>query len=206
MTKYVTRRGVRVAILSGLLPFLVGGCALNEAEPADPQQGQAAPAPETGPDLPNRPRDLPVSGLDEAQICKLIRPEQLDQLGVGGGNPAPKLNEQDFPGCSWLSESGASPSIGVLLSVAPMSIQDRLAETSGGTATTDTLDSGFGAVRSQVPGAESLGCVVAVDVAEGETLEAGLSWLGGDDMTNQAMCAKAKQAAEFAVSNLQAQG
>ncbi|MEU6132761.1 hypothetical protein ABZ805_26590 [Saccharopolyspora sp. NPDC047091] len=70
------------------------------------------------------PRDLPVSGLDKAQICELIQPEQLDQLGVGGGDRAPKNDANDFPGCSWLSEPGTPSSIGVLVLIAPMSIQD----------------------------------------------------------------------------------
>ncbi|WP_258347721.1 DUF3558 domain-containing protein [Saccharopolyspora gregorii] len=208
MTKRAIKRAVQVVVLASLLPVLIGGCALNGSQPTGPQQGQAAPPPEPGLDLPERPRDLPVAGLGEAQICELIKPEQLGQLGVGGGNPAPKDAEHDFPGCSWLSEPGAASSIGVLVLIAPMSVQDLQAQSmdpSGDTATTYELADGFGAVQTQVPGAERLGCVVDVDVAEGKTLEAGLSWQGGAEMTNQAMCAKAKQAAEFAVSNLQAQ-
>lgn len=67
--------------------------------------------------------------------------------------------------------------------------------------------SGFRAEQVQEgAGLEQLGCSVGVDVANGQTLEAFMSPLNAGTMSNQDMCAKAKQAAEFAVGNLQQQG
>lgn len=96
------------------------------------------------------------------------------------------------------------------MTVAPLKIEDAEAKKQEGppeTAATYTVGGGFGAVQGQIPGAESLGCFVDVDVANGQTLEASLmSWDSSRSMSNQDMCAKTKQAAEFAVTNLQAQG
>ena len=99
--------------------------------------------------------------------------------------------------------------LGLTIAIAPLSIdeaQSRKSDGSPETAATYAVGQGFGAVQGQVPGAENLGCFVDVDVAEGQTLEVGITALGGDEVSNQDMCAKAEQAAEFAVSNLQAQG
>lgn len=172
--------------------------------------GESNPAPtsESAGDQPSRPRDLPVAGLAEPQICGLIKPEQEQQLGAFGPSPAPKDGTLDFPGCVWQSPSGGIP-YGIGVAIAPMSLDELLEQKDPGspeTAATYTVGEGFRAVQAQKPGAEGLGCVVDVDVAEGQTLEVNIAMLQSQALSNQEQCAKAKQAAELVVTNLQAQG
>ncbi|MFR9731322.1 DUF3558 domain-containing protein [Saccharopolyspora sp. MS10] len=208
MTSSLVRRGPVFAVLLSAV-LLSGGCALGGGEAVEPQPAPAYPEQGSGLDLPPRPRDLPIAGMAEARICEIFSAEQLEQLGVGPGSPSPKNGTRNFPGCMWLSDPEAAASTGISVSVAPVGIAELEAQSQEGspdTAASYTVGGGFGAVQSQIPGAESLGCTVDVDAAERSALEVGFAWQGGAEMTNQDMCAKAKQAAEFAVGNLRAQG
>ncbi|GAA3355544.1 DUF3558 domain-containing protein [Saccharopolyspora gregorii] len=205
MGKVVTSVPAKLGLLV-VVPALLAGCALNEA-PASPPPAADQGA-DSGPDLPSRPRDLPVAGMKEGAVCGVLTPQQLGALEVGRGVPQARSGTFDAPGCTWLSGREAT-GLGLTIAIAPLSIdeaQNRKSDGSPETAATYAVGQGFGAVQGQVPGAENLGCFVDVDAAEGRTLEVGITSIGGDDVSNQAMCAKAKQAAEFAVTNLQAQG
>ncbi|MEU6130383.1 DUF3558 domain-containing protein [Saccharopolyspora sp. NPDC047091] len=201
MTSVCSKLGLLVVV-----PALLAGCALNEAPAAPPpatDQGAGS-----GLGLPERPRDLPVAGMQEDAVCAVLTPEQVGTLGVGRGVPQAESGTFDTPGCTWLSGQETS-GVGLTIAVAPLSFEDSQSQKSDGSsnvAAIFTLGQGFGALQGQIPGAENLGCFVDVDAAEGQTLEVGTTSIGGDDVSNQDLCAKAKQAAEFAVSNLQAQG
>ncbi|MCA1188893.1 DUF3558 domain-containing protein [Saccharopolyspora sp. 6T] len=202
MGKVVTSGSAKLGLLV-VVPALLAGCALNEAS-ASPVSSDSG----SNLGLPQRPNDLPVAGMDGAKACTTLTEEQAGSLGVDEGRPQPATGTFKTPGCTWMSHRAAS-SIGITVTAAPVSIeeaQEQKQEGSPETAATYAVGDGFGAVQGQIPGAEGLGCFVDVDAAEGRLLEVGVTWLGGDDMTNHDMCAKAKQAAEFAVSNLQAQG
>jgi len=184
-----------------LITAAFSGCTINGPD-------EPAPSPSSQQPQPQRPRDLPVKGLTEQQICGLVKPEQEPQIGAFGPSPAPKDGQQDFPGCVWQSPSGGVP-YGIGVSVAPMGI-DELQGTkmppAPETAATYSIGEGFRAVQAQATGAEGLGCVVDVDAAEGQTLEVNIAMLQSGALPNQEQCARAKQAAEIVVGNLQQQG
>ena len=191
------------AIAMAVLPLFAVGCTVNgpDAPPQAPPSGS-----ENGLNLPKRPHDLPVAGLDEARACQLITPEQQAQLGVDAGAPQAQAGSFKTPGCLWMSH-GTPTNLGATITVAPMGIADAEASKSSSPETAEQYAiAGFGAVQGQTPGAEDLGCFVDVDAANGQTLETGVTWLGGPHLPNEEMCAKAKQVAEFAVGNLQQQG
>ncbi|MBK0867503.1 DUF3558 domain-containing protein [Saccharopolyspora sp. HNM0986] len=202
-TTSLGRIGVAVAC-AVLFAVTAGGCTVNGATGTS----QPAPTSEAGDEQPARPRELAIAGLTEPQICGLIKPEQEQQIGAFGPSPAPKDGTLDFPGCIWQSPAGGVP-YGIGVAVAPMGLDELLGQKDPGspeTAATYTVGEGFRAVQSQTPGAEGLGCVVDVDVAEGQALEVNIAMLQSQALSNQEQCAKAKQAAELVVTNLQAQG
>lgn len=141
-----------------------------------------------------------------ADFCQLLPPEQQVQVDVNGSRPLPP---DKGLGCGWLSTPDMPRDVGIQLQALPMGLDqavDRSGEPLPETAAKYTIQ-GFPAQQAQNgAGLESFGCRVDVDVAEGQTLEVGYLPMGGPPMSNQDMCAKAKQAAEFAVGNLQQQG
>ncbi|MCA1188890.1 DUF3558 domain-containing protein [Saccharopolyspora sp. 6V] len=186
-----------------MVGFVGTGCALggDKGQVASPDISAPAPQP-----APERPRELAVVNRQSADICGLLTPEQQTQVGVGRSGPtAPG----EAPGCVWLSVPGAEPDISVEIEALSKGIEgayDRSDEPFPDMAASYAI-AGVPAKQGQgSAGLEALGCRVDVDVAEGETLEVFYSPTLTGTVSNQDMCARAKQAAEFAVSNLQARG
>lgn len=126
---------------------------------------------------------------------------------------SPSPDEEKRPrstgSCLWTSPQGIDPSFGVSVHARQIPVDEFKTESGDPfPETAATYDvAGYRAEQIQDgAGLEQLGCSVGVDVAEGQTLEAFTTVLQAGSMSNQDMCAKAKQAAEFAVTNLQAQG
>ncbi|MDA3630048.1 DUF3558 domain-containing protein [Saccharopolyspora sp. WRP15-2] len=198
----------RVHRLSGLLgltaaALLAAGCTVNGPDPEP--TGEPAPASaESG--MPKRPAELPVAGAQDAEICTWLTGQQMSQLHVARPAPVQK-NGNNYNGCGYLSD-GTGASTGISLRVVPQGIEPFLAKVNSADGSRKTVDvNGFGAVRSQIAGAERLGCDVFVDAADGQTLWASLSLLsGGSELNNEQMCEKAQQAAGAAVTTLQAKG
>ncbi|MEU6130382.1 DUF3558 domain-containing protein [Saccharopolyspora sp. NPDC047091] len=178
------------------------GCALGGGEEPGPSPEGSAPAPQPG---PQRPRDLALSGKQSPELCTLLSADQQAAVGVGRSRP---LTGEEV-GCGWLSLPGANPDAGVQIQSVPMGLAEaaeRAGEPFAETAASYTVQ-GFPARQAQSgAGLEGMGCRVDVDVAEQSTLEVFYTPTIAGTVSNQDMCAKAKQAAEFAVSNLQAQG
>lgn len=188
-----------------LVTLSSAGCTVHgpDAPPPDsPAPGQAAP---------QRPRELSLTGKQDNDICGLLAAEHLNQLGIAGAHPHP--GKSDAPataaGCTWSSPPGIEPAFGINLYSRQIPI-DQFKTESGEPfpETAASYDiSGFRAEQLQDgTGFEQMGCSVGVDVAHGQTIEAFMAPALGGTVSNQDMCAKAKQAAEFAVGNLQAQG
>ncbi|WP_323055181.1 DUF3558 domain-containing protein [Saccharopolyspora sp. NFXS83] len=193
----------RWAAVLSMVGLLGTGCALNGGEGSDqPPPDSTSPAPQPAPE---RPRELALAGKPSAELCTLLSADQQAAVGVGRSSP---LTGQDV-GCGWLSLPGANPDVGVQIQSLPMELAQAV-ERSGDpfpeTAATYTVQ-GFPAQQGQNgAGLEGMGCRVDVDVADGQTLEVFYTPTIAGSVANQDMCAKAKQAAEFAVTNLQAQG
>jgi len=156
-----------------------------------------------------RPKSLPVAGKQGADLC-LLTDQQQAQLAVTSARPAPINGPTGaFQSCLWTTPPGAQPTYSLNLIAMPMPVGDAVDQI--GPALPETAAkytvAGFPAQQAQPGnGLEGTGCRVDVDVADGQTLEAFLSPSQTYTMSNQDMCAKAKQAAEFAVGNLQQQG
>ncbi|MEV5537656.1 DUF3558 domain-containing protein [Saccharopolyspora shandongensis] len=184
--------------------FTLAGCTVNGP---DPEPTSSVPTPEapssSSLDLPQRPKDLAIAGKQDAEICTWLSPEQKAPLEVGGGRPVVK-NGNNYNGCSFAGAAGKAH-FGISLRVVPEGLDafsQKIAAVQAKTAKTYEVN-GFGAVQGQIPGAESLGCAVFVDAAEGQTLYVDLSLTTPGGMDNNQMCERAKQAAEAAVTTLQ---
>ncbi|MER7010161.1 DUF3558 domain-containing protein [Saccharopolyspora sp. NPDC000359] len=181
------------------------GCTVNGPDPA-PEPGGTTPTSSAGAasfDFPARPAELPIAGKQDADACTWLASEQKQQLEVGGGRPVVKSGN-NYNGCTFLGQSGPAQ-YGISLRVVPEGL-DAFAQKLADSAPEQDQVGGFGAVRSQVPGAEGLGCAVFVDAAEGQTLYVDLTLTTPGAMDDQQMCEKAGQAATAAVTTLQAQG
>ncbi|MDA3643474.1 DUF3558 domain-containing protein [Saccharopolyspora indica] len=197
----VRRSGGLLGLTAAAL--LVAGCTVNGPDPVPAGESTATSA---EPELPKRPAELPVAGAQDAEICTWLTGQQMTQLQVARPAPVEK-NGDNYSGCGYLSD-GTGVSTGLSLRVVPQGIEPFLEKVSSAEGSRRTFDvNGFGAVQSQIAGAERLGCDVFVDAAEGQTLWASLALLtGGDELDNEQMCEKAAQAAGAAVTSLQAKG
>ncbi|MEV0049229.1 DUF3558 domain-containing protein [Saccharopolyspora shandongensis] len=200
---------MRVRLGHGLIGLaavavVLTGCTVNgpDAEPTSPASPSKTET-SSSLNLPQRPRDLPVSGKQDAEICTWLSAEQKAPLQVGGGRPVVK-NGNNYNGCSFPGAVGRAQ-FGITLRVVPEGMDafmQKVRNAKSPTATTYEI-SGFGTLQGQIPGGESLGCDVFVDAAEGQTLWANLMLQTPGGMNNDQMCERAKQAAEAAVTTLQ---
>nr|WP_246330829.1 DUF3558 domain-containing protein [Saccharopolyspora hordei] len=177
------------------------GCTVNGPDPEPSTTTSSGGAPSFS--FPARPAELPIAGKQDQEICTWLTPEQKAQLETGGGRPVVK-NGNNYNGCTFLGQSGRAQ-FGVSLRVVPEGLEAFAAKLAD-SEPEQTEVNGFGAVRSQVPGAEGLGCAVFVDAAEGQTLYVDMSLTTPGAMDDAQMCEKAGQAAEAAVTTLQAKG
>jgi hypothetical protein len=192
----------RVVLLLTTLVVVVAGCA------GTPVTGTPAPAPGTttgadpaGLELPPRPQELPLDGVDP---CSLLTEEQRAALGLDGrANPgftdAPLFTGPDC------SIGGYEPrDVGLSLTlatshgldelVAPGSVRDEL---------TATEVAGFPAVVARPKVTDF--CSVDVDLAEGQFLDVQFSDAGEKPPISQdQLCRDALEIAEAAVTTLRA--
>ncbi|GAA2779586.1 DUF3558 domain-containing protein [Saccharopolyspora taberi] len=161
---------------------------------------------------PSRPADLAVAGKPDTELCELLTAEQQSQLGVGRPTPDSEVNETTgvgFPGCGWLTPPGEDPPYDITVYAVPESTKDfmdRLSPAFPETEASYTV-AGFPAKQAQRgESLEQLGCMVGVDVADGQTLGVFVGPGLMQVMSNKDICDKAKQAAEAAVATLRSQG
>ncbi|WP_249124190.1 DUF3558 family protein [Saccharopolyspora erythraea] len=185
--------------------LVAGGCTVNGPESPTPATSTSAES--------SRSKDLAVVGKPDADLCDLLTPEQQTALGVGGARPnaeTDELTETDYPGCAWRRPLGEEPAYGIRVYAVPEGIKDFMGKISPAFPETEasyTVGNGFPAMQAQRgESLEQLGCMVGVDVADGQTLGVFASPGVSQVMSNQDICAKAKAAAEAAVTTLQSQG
>lgn len=184
-----------------LATLVVSGCTVNGPDPVSPPVSASEAA------GPQRPRDLELAGKQDADLCTLLTPDQQAQLDSTRPRPLSKDGTNDYPGCTWLGPPGAQAGVDVSVMAVPMSVKD-FKEQRLGSGFPETVDSyavagGFPAEQAQRgQGLEKLGCNVAVDVAEGQTLWVLANSRIPGSVPNQRMCDHAKRTAEFAVTTL----
>jgi hypothetical protein len=185
--------------------LLVAALAVAAGCSATPVPGTPAPAAgpsvETGGlELPPRPREIRLDGVDP---CSLLTPEQRAELGLAGA-PLPYDSKVPYfvgPACSF---SGFEPRAiavsfalttgnGIDALLAPDAVKDEL---------TATTIAGFPAVlaRPRIPDF----CSIDVDVAEGQLLDVQMADGGREPPVPQdELCRDVVGIAERAVLNLQ---
>jgi Protein of unknown function (DUF3558) len=159
--------------------------------------GAPTPGP-TAPQLPPRPRELRIDGLDP---CATLTTGQVQSLGVRFYSADPPTGNLG-PSCDW-NHSPAEPVESYTVDVNTRGG----VELAFGQPELDIITvAGFGAVTT--PGRYSSGereCIVNIDVAPGQALQVGYFYNGSTaPMTHEIACQKARNAAEMAMQTIQA--
>jgi uncharacterized protein DUF3558 len=193
----------RLVLLLTTLVVVVAGCA------GTPVTGTPSPAPSTaapgaGParvELPPRPRELPLDGVDP---CALLTEEQRAELGLDG-RVRPGTSDAPLftgPDCTIVGYEPRGVGVSLTLAtrhgldelIAPGSVRDEL-------TATDVV--GFPAVVARPKQVEF--CSVDVDLAEGQFLDVQFSDAARNPPIPQdQLCRDAVEIAEAAVTTLQA--
>jgi len=178
--------------LLALVPVLTMAvaCASSVGGSPSPATQQA------GPELPPRPREVRVDGLDP---CNALTSAQLESLDVKFYT-TDKPREKRGPGCDWI-HSPAEPIESYTVAVNTQGGVELLF----GQPQIDVVKvAGFGAVQS--PGLYSTGddnCFIHVDVAPGEAVQVGYIYNGSTvPMNHEIACQKARNAAELAMQTI----
>lgn len=191
-------RPLRIALLA-FAAFGVGalaaGCATRTVTPGEP--AQPPPPATSAPQLPPRPQELRIDGVDP---CTLLDPQQRRRLGVDSEPRAGGGSSRGEPACSY-SHLSSEPFYSINVATVPF---EGAQVWLSGTRNVDAriLDvAGFGAVQTRVAGDDS-DCSVLVDVAEGQTVDVLFTGDGAGSFPSDEMCARARQAAEAATMTL----
>jgi len=187
--------GLAATALAALLGLAGCGSAPSATAPAG---AVAADAPSSGAALPQRPRSVPVDGID---ACAVITSPLRLEFGVSSRmdrNPAGDgLASSD---CEW-TNFPAEPGLALFVRLVRNQGVDAYLGQPGAQLTTV---SGFGAV--ELPGQlanPDEGCVVRVDVASGQSLWVGYTSDGPiPGRTHSEMCARARTASASVLAQL----
>ena len=159
--------------------------------------GLPSPAPEPAtPQLPPRPREVRINGLDP---CAALTATQLRALDVRF-YATDKPREKRGPGCDWIH----SPSEPIESYTVAVNTQGGVELLFGQPQLDVVTVAGFGAV--QTPGLYSTGddnCFIHVDVAVGQAVQIGYIYNGSTvPMYQEIACPKAHDAAELAMPTI----
>lgn len=148
------------------------------------------------PNLPPRPREFRIDGLDP---CRALTRDQLGLLGVkfyAADTPSGKRG----PGCDWIH----SPTEPVESYTVNVNTQGGVELAFGTPDLKVTTVAGFGAVT--VPALYSSGksnCLIGVDVASSQAVQVSYFYNGSTvPMTHELACRKARNAAELAMQTI----
>lgn len=192
----------------GALVLAVAACANEEPGQATPDpdaeqtstDGSPPPSSETSaPELPPRPRELSVTGLDP---CTLFTEAQRTELGVDSVNTDDAGGNEIFEGMQEcvLDREQSEPFVSyTMVALTDTDVSFWLDHN----AAAKVFDvGGFPAVEFRARGAESADCAVAVGVAQGQQLHFDMLAIS-EDLTGDELCQANTMVAEMAVATLQ---
>ncbi|WP_199429321.1 DUF3558 domain-containing protein [Qaidamihabitans albus] len=186
------------ALLACAVLLLATACTSTEAglAGADPSAAPAAP------ELPRRPAELSLRGVDP---CRLLSDAQLDELKVTS-EPRLATEQRDGPTCS-LDVDRTEPYYSYY--VETITTADVRAWLDGERANPSTNTEpaeveGFPALVNHAPGPHPGDCETLVGVAEGQTLRTQLYPVTQNAFDQRQLCDMSTQAARLAVQTLQA--
>jgi hypothetical protein len=189
---------------AALATFAVAGCTSADtgtAYPVATAESSAAQRSKAA-DLPQRPADLAIAGIDP---CSLLTPAQLDKLAVTS-KPRQVAEPVDGPSCSFDADR-AKPyySYGVTV-VTSADIDSWLtgSRRKNSMTTQPMAVEGFPALKNFRQSADANDCETLVGVAQGQTLVVQAALTTGGSFTQEQLCDMSTQAATFAVQTLKA--
>jgi hypothetical protein len=190
-------------LLAGIV-LLVGGCTTVPGQPAPANPTGSASAGANGIELPPRPREVRLDGVDP---CELLTEDQRAELGLDGRpgfDQAPsQLYEAEVPACVI---RGSDPrEIRVAVSLVTSTGIERFTTSRGLAAELRPVQvRGFPALVV-VPTRYTTYCTVVVDVAPGQLIDAQFSDGGGQPPVPQPqLCEGAEALADAVMATLNA--
>lgn len=174
-----------------LVTLLVSGCS-------SPATDDSAGPRTTASQLPLRPRELPLDGLDP---CSLLTGVQRGQLGLGDPRPSTSSDEFNSLVCQWSRFPEEPRDLFLAGLLTRRDAAYFLGSTTG--ARVGAVD-GFAAVETVSPGTlPDRNCALFVDVAAGQSLVVRYDYGGLTvPMTTTLACEKATAAAELMIQTL----
>ncbi|MFI6098574.1 DUF3558 domain-containing protein [Lentzea sp. NPDC051213] len=163
----------------------------------NPTSGGGSPTSGSASELPKRPAELKLDGVD---ACKLLTQAQMSQIKVAEAVPD-QIEVSNFgkaPGCFY--ENGLKYSYTAVL-VTNKGVPFWL--TGSGNLDVKVVDvAGYGAAQLTLTGTNSVNCTVTVDVAEGQQLHMSYDPVTEKGDSQDLMCSKVNKAAALAVETL----
>lgn len=188
------------------LGLVLSGCTVNGPDPVPAGEESSQPSTEPNtPKLPARTVDYDLSKVTDP--CTLLTPEQQGQLGVQRSRASEVRPPFNAVSCQF---AVTEPTVyGIDVTPIPNQGIDAILKQSAGLKEPSTAQvytvGGVPAYQSQPKGASTLGCGLFLDVADGQSMEVGVTSVDRGALNNQQMCEKAKQGAEAVVATLQQQ-
>lgn len=175
---------------------------LSACTATDPGQAGAGPVtPARAPELPPRPHELSLRGVDP---CSLLTEAQLDELEVNS-EPRRASEQRDGPTCS-LDVDRTKPYYSYYVeTITTAGVRSRLGGARADNTTTQAGQvTGFPALTRYAPGSPPSDCETLVDVADGQTLRVQLYPVTQDAFDQNQLCEMAERAAALALRTLKA--
>lgn len=193
------RRLLSVLLTGGVLA--VSGCSTspteNTARTLPPPPEPVAHPPARSPQLPPRPREIPLESVDP---CALLSPAQRSQLGLDRG-PTPG-SEKGFGDAATCSFRNTRANVATRLALVTIEGVDVWTSDTAQVRATPTTVAGFPALVVRTPGME-LACNVAIDVARGQHVDVLYRDDGAEPPApREQLCAGATRVAEAVVTGL----
>ena len=195
----------RLALLLIAFAVVVAGCAgvtvAGTPTPATEESGPGSAVEPAGLDLPPRPRELPLDGVDP---CSLLSEGQRAELGLDGPIRPGNSDTPLFTGPTCTTVGFEPRGVGLTLTLATQhGLDELIAPGSVRDVLTATEVAGFPAVVARPKHVDF--CSVDVDLAEGQFLDVMFSDAAKNPPIPQdQLCRDAVEIAEAAVTTLQA--
>jgi hypothetical protein len=190
---------VRLAALAGAaLVFGIAGCA-----PAQPPPAALSPPPSAAPTsspFPPRPAELRLDGIDPCALLTSAEQTKLDVQFTGKVDDADQFHSLV---CRWANLGGGTPDNAWIARAIVKQGADYALRSAAPAQVVQV--GGFSAVQTSSPYFDAkTQCILAIDVAQGESLRVQYNNLQGDypGITHEVACQQASKAAELMLQNL----
>jgi hypothetical protein len=192
----VTKYTGKIVVLAAFAVASVSACTgAGEQGRATTPSAPPASTSDTSQELPSRPQDLKVDGVDP---CKLLTADQMKQVKVASTKSVQPniVDKKPSPACFYQNNLDYTYTVGVVThNGVPYWLRN------GGTVETKLVDvSGYGAAEIKFTGTNDVDCAIAVDVADGQQLFVSYKPLNAEPQ--EQMCGKAKTTAGLALVTL----